>query len=68
MSVVFTAAELAERHKVSIQTIRSWWHQGILPEPMCPTAHSPRWRVEDIVTWEQNGGRAAQLKAYRRRS
>ena len=67
MAPLLTTHDLAVLMRVSPQTIRVWWHGGILPEPIAPTAHSPRWRAEDIERWMDKGGRPAQLKAYKRK-
>ncbi len=67
MTEVLTTGELASLLKVHVWTIRSWWHKGVLPEPLLPSPRCPRWQTADIDAWIRGGCKPAQLKAYKRK-
>lgn len=64
MSEFLRVADLVVRLELHPNTVRRWWHEGILPEPVGPSALMPRWRAADIDRWVAGGCKPAQLKAY----
>jgi ParB family chromosome partitioning protein len=50
-------AEIAQLLEVKLQTVNTWRHRGILPEPAFQLSGSPAWWKEDIEEWARATGR-----------
>lgn len=54
--------EIADRLRVSVNTVHSWRNRGILPDPDVVLGLGPIWSWIRISTWALETGREIPLK------
>jgi predicted DNA-binding transcriptional regulator AlpA len=50
-------AEIAELLGVELETVHTWRHRGVLPEPFTLVSDRPAWRLEVVLGWAESTGR-----------
>lgn len=50
---------LARRYDVSRTTIWRWARTGLIPAPYRFTSQCSRWKLSEIIEWEENAGASA---------
>lgn len=51
------AAEIAERLDVKPQTVHTWRHRGLMPDPRWTVSGQPAWEWREIEEWARRTGR-----------
>jgi predicted DNA-binding transcriptional regulator AlpA len=49
--------EIADRLRVSRNTVDQWRHRGLLPDPLWTVGGRPAWSWDDIAEWAEQTGR-----------
>lgn len=53
VEVLLTRRQIAERTGLTLQTIKTYRRDGIMPEPDAFYERTPLWRVSTIDTWRK---------------
>lgn len=53
MKKYLTVKDVAERFGVSTPTIWRWLNAGLLPKPVKLSAGCTRWKMNDLLNWEE---------------
>ena len=56
-----TIQELALRYRVSTYSVARWWRDGRFPTPVRVGGRLMRWRMQDVVAWEQTNQEKVQV-------
>src|SRR3989442_14673739 len=67
-SVPVGAAEIAARLGVRPQTVHTWRHRKLMPEPRWTVSGQPAWDWPEIEAWARRTGRLREGDATRRSS
>ena len=58
------AAEVAERLRVKPQTVHTWRHRKLMPEPRWAVSGQPAWDWAEIEAWAKETGRIPEIDAH----
>ena len=58
------AAEIAERLRVKPQTVHTWRHRGLMPEPRWTVSGQPAWDWAEVEIWARQTGRLQETDIY----
>lgn len=50
-------AEIAELLEVPLETVHTWRHRGVMPEPFTLVSDRPAWLEQHILGWAESTGR-----------
>ena len=58
------AAEIAERLRVRPQTVHTWRHRKLMPQPRWTVSGQPAWDWPEIEAWARRTGRLDDTDAH----